>query len=76
MALAVIKFAIIGLIIAGLIFRTKETVSLLAVGGFITLISTHPIIGFGLLGLIVLGFFIKKPKKVEQVAASPAPDPG
>lgn len=44
MAISFIYLSIMTLVIAGLIFRTKETLSLLFVGGMLTLIATHPIV--------------------------------
>ena len=44
------KIAIILLVLAGLIFRTKETIVLLAIGGLITLLSRHPMIGLAVIG--------------------------
>lgn len=43
MAISFIYLAIMTLFIAGLIFRTKETLALLFVGGMLTLITAHPI---------------------------------
>jgi len=47
---AAFKVAVILLVLAGLIFRTKETIALLAVGGLITLLSRHPMIGLAVIG--------------------------
>jgi predicted membrane protein len=46
-----LKLAIAVLFLAGLIFRTKETLGLMLVLGVIAGFSAHPIIGFSLLGV-------------------------
>lgn len=68
---------IVGLIIvavAGLIFRPKQTLSLLALFGFIALVSAFPIptlIGLGLLAIIG-AILTAREKKAKQ--ATPFPD--
>lgn len=54
LAITVIKAAIVALIIAGLIFRTQQTIGLLAFGGLITLVGTYPLIGLGLVALLLV----------------------
>lgn len=51
--------ALMLLVVAGLIFRTKETLFLLLVGGLINLVSAYPAVGFGLLGLFIVMAIIK-----------------
>lgn len=54
MVVAVIKMVIVGLIIAGLIFRTQITIGLLCLGGIITLIGTNPPLGIGLVVVLII----------------------
>jgi len=54
MVMAIIKMVLIALLIAGLIFRTKETIGFLLIAGMFHLISIHPIAGLSLLGVIIL----------------------
>lgn len=56
----VVKMVLIGLIIGALIFRPKETIGLLLLGGPFTLISKHPYIG-----IIALGVMAKKAETAE-----------
>lgn len=49
-----IKVAIVLLFLAGLIFRTKETLGLIAVLMVLAGFSAHPAIGFSLVGAICL----------------------
>jgi hypothetical protein len=67
LAMAVIKFAVIVLILAGLIFRTKETIGLLVIGGTLSLIRTYPVLTFGSLAAIALVSFLYK-KRGEAMA--------
>lgn len=61
MIMAAIKLAIVALIIGGLIFRTKETIGLLVLGGLFTLIAAHPIAGLSVLaGTITIGVILKE----------------
>ena len=48
------KLAILALVLAGLIFRTKETIGLLLLGVTFTLISKYPLIGWPLLATVVI----------------------
>lgn len=63
MAMAVLKMVVIAIVIAGLIFRTKETCALLLFGGFLTLLSAHPAIALGLLGFMIVAAIFLAPKK-------------
>ena len=51
---AAIKAAIILLILAGLIFRTKETAGVLILMGSFPLIGTYPLVAIGVVGLAAL----------------------
>ncbi|SFR84765.1 hypothetical protein [Sphingomonas jatrophae] len=57
LAMAVLQMALVGLVLAGLIFRPKETIGLLLICGTISLFAAHPYICLGLLaagGLVAL----------------------
>lgn len=71
MAIAALKLAIIALLTAGLIFRTKETVGLLLIGGAISLVAAYPPIVFIVAGLFVIAALIKASKsdKPNAIAA-------
>jgi len=79
--IAVFKLALLLIIITGLIFRTKETVGLLAIGGIMNLFILHPVAGVvGTAVLLSIGAYFKRKEKQKQmedpnsVAALPAPD--
>lgn len=74
MAIAFIKLAIIALVIAGLIFRTKETLGLLFIGGLLTLIAAHPILGLGAVAVTITIGVIMKKREERQVKALDDPD--
>ncbi len=59
LAITVIKAAIIALVIAGLIFRTQQTIGLLALGGLITLVGTYPLIGSGLVAILITAAVVR-----------------
>lgn len=46
-ALAALKLAIVLLVLAGLIFRTKETLGVMALFGGWSLLAAHPVAGMG-----------------------------
>lgn len=59
MIIAAAKLAILVLVLVGLIFRTKETIGLLLVGGTITLIGKYPLIGWSLLAVVIVAAIAK-----------------
>ena len=61
-ALAVIKAVIVALILAGLIFRTKATLGLLFIGAMLTLIAAQPLLGLGVVAVIVIVAIVKSSK--------------
>jgi predicted phage tail protein len=69
LAIAVIKMVIVALVIAGLIFRTKETVGLLAIGGAFTFIAAFPAIGLSLLAIGIVAAIVHSMKKDKAVTA-------
>ena len=72
LVLAALKLAIIVLILAGLIFRPRETVGLLMIGGILTGFAAHPLIGTGLLvTTLLVGWYIKK--KHDRMEAAHVP---
>lgn len=60
---AVFKMIIIALVLAGLIFRTKETICLLIFGGLWHLLAAYPAAGFALIGLFIVMAIVKACKK-------------
>lgn len=59
--MAAIKLAIVALVIAGLIFRTRETIGLLLIGSLFSLIATYPVAGLSVLtGAITIGVIMKE----------------
>ncbi len=63
LALAVIKLVIVAIVLAGLIFRPKETCGILLVGGWFTLTKAYPIAGFGLLAFFIIAGIVMAVKK-------------
>lgn len=61
-ALAVIKMVIVALVIAGLIFRTRVTIGLLLIGGWLTLTAANPVVGLGLAAALIV-VAVKKANK-------------
>ena len=79
--MAIFQMVIIAIVIAGLIFRTKETLCLLLIGGFITLLGSHPVIALVLLALFVAAAIVamkakakREPEDQAQLSLFPAPD--
>ncbi|CAN5530158.1 hypothetical protein BH10PLA2_BH10PLA2_03480 [soil metagenome] len=66
LAVFVIKLALICLVIAGLIFRTKETVTLLGFFMFMHLLGKYPITVLAGIGSIILFALLMKPKKAPS----------
>ncbi|WP_294275315.1 hypothetical protein [uncultured Sphingomonas sp.] len=64
MAIVAIKLAIALLILAGLIFRTKETIGLLLVLSAWAVFKAYPMISIGIVAVLILYAVIKasKPK--------------
>lgn len=74
LAMAVIKMIIVALVLAGLLFRTKETLGLLLIGGLLTLIAAHPILGLiALAAVITIGVIMKK-REDREIKALDDPD--
>ncbi|WP_294197300.1 hypothetical protein [uncultured Sphingomonas sp.] len=69
MAIALIKAVIVALVVAGLIFRTQQTIGLLALGGLLTLIANYPPVGFGIVTLLIVMAIIKAVKSKGDVSA-------
>lgn len=74
------KIAILVLILAGLIFRTRETVALLIVGGILTAFTNHPWIVTGVIvTLLSISYYYKRKELREEAGkgtakALPKPD--
>lgn len=77
MMVVAFKVALIFLIAAGLIFRTKETIALLVVCGVLSAFQVHPWITTGVAGgLMALGYYFKR-KEGQEISdrnSLPAPD--
>lgn len=69
MAITLVKAVIVALVIAGLIFRTQQTIGLLALGGLLTLIATYPPIGIGIVLILIVMAIIKAAKGRREVSA-------
>jgi ABC-type transport system involved in multi-copper enzyme maturation permease subunit len=72
--MAAIKLAIIALVIAGLIFRTRTTVGLLLIGGLMTLIGAYPLqcLAVGAIS-IVISLYFKRKESAAMANALDAP---
>ena len=62
------QLALILLVLAGLIFRTKETVGLILILAIFAGLAAYPVIGFGLLAALLLYLFVKNGRR------KPTPD--
>lgn len=72
----VFKLAIFLLVLWGLIFRTSITVTILLIGGALTLLNANPAAGFGVIAIV--GFWmlyraLTKPRPEDPVALLPPP---
>lgn len=67
-----LKIALGLLLLAGLIFRTRETLGLLMIGGILTAFAAHPLISVGLLvtTLLVGRYFKKRHDRMEAAQVS------
>jgi len=75
--LLALKLAIIVLIIAGLIFRTKETLGALLLFAIITAFNAHPWIGLGIGGTLIavrLLFEHREKQATDSPSSLPRPD--
>lgn len=66
-AIVAVKVAILLLLLAGLIFRTKETIGLITVLAIFAGFSAHPALGAGLLALAILVSLYFKRKEGRAV---------
>lgn len=62
------QLAVILLLLAGLIFRTKETVGLLLILAIFAGFAAYPVIGFALLAALLIYLFLKNGRR------KPTPD--
>jgi len=68
------QLAIILLVIVGLIFRTKETVGLLCIGGILTAFTNYPwTVTFIATTLALLGYYFRR-KETQGRAVQALPD--
>jgi len=68
------QLALILLIVAGLIFRTKETVGLLLILAIFAGLRAAPLVGLGLLVLFVVAAIVKAVKKAPKEKAIDGPE--
>jgi hypothetical protein len=59
------QLALILLILAGLIFRTKETVGLLLILAIFAGFAAYPLMGTGMLAALLLYLFVKNGSKAD-----------
>lgn len=69
LVVAALRLAIILVLLAGLIFRTKQTVGLLAVLLLMGLFAKYPLICSGLVAILVIVKWIRKAKQRPPPAA-------
>ncbi|RYG89851.1 MAG: hypothetical protein EON59_00985 [Alphaproteobacteria bacterium] len=67
LAIAVLKMVIAALIIAGLIFRTKETIGLILLFGLLAVIRAAPLLGLGLLALVIVMAVVLKKREARAL---------
>lgn len=60
-----VKVAIALLLLAGLIFRTKETIGLIVILAAFALLTKYPLIGFALIGILVVAAIVKAAANVK-----------
>ena len=61
-----VQVAIALLFLAGLIFRTKETVGLIIILGAFALLSAFPVIGLGLLAVMIVAAIVKAVRNADK----------
>lgn len=62
LAIVAIKLAIAAIILAGLIFRPKETIGVVLLLGAFALLRTYPMASFGIVALLIVYAIIKLAK--------------
>ena len=65
-AVFAIKLAFLFLILAGLIFRTRETIGVLMLCGALALISKYPFIGWSLVAVIAITAILRLQREDTQ----------
>lgn len=68
MVMATLKLALVGMLMAGLIFRTKETLGLMLLFAAIALLSAYPVAGFSLIVIGGLWAWLRSTKQPETGA--------
>ena len=79
LAVFAIKIAFVFLILAGLIFRTKETIGLLIVLGAWALFKAHPVAGIGLFAIAGIYAIVRAAKSdsaTTEEVSDPPPEVG
>lgn len=67
MAAQVALILLVAVVVAGLIFRPKETFGLLMIGGLVTALSAAPFITLGVIGVLVTISLILKAKEKKKI---------
>jgi len=81
MTITALKLAIVGMILMGLIFRTREMLGLMLLFAVIALLSAYPLAGFGLILTLVLWAWLRPRQQVgmgpsaESTMLLPPPAP-
>lgn len=63
-----VKVAIAVLLLAGLIFRTKQTIGLLLVLAAWGLLMKYPVIGLALIGILIVAVIVKAASSTSKAA--------
>lgn len=73
--ISAVKIALVLLLLAGLIFRTRETIGLIIVLGLLTAFNAHPAIGLTIAGMAgVITLWRTTPTPIEDTVKLPPPD--
>lgn len=62
LAIVAIKLALVAIILAGLIFRPKETLGVVLLLGIFAVLRTYPMASFGIVALLIIYAIIKVSK--------------
>ncbi len=71
LTIAALKMVIVALVLAGLIFRTKQTLGVLLMGGTYSLVAAYPSTLFFIAGLFII-FMVSKAVKRKKADDLPA----
>ena len=62
LAIVAIKLALVAIVLAGLIFRPKETLGVVLLLGAFAVLQAYPIVSFGIVALLIIYAIIKVSK--------------